>query len=328
MGKEEESARPQLSIRHLRVRFRPRGRWFWPQRGWISAVNDVHLDIRAGETVGIVGESGSGKSTLARALVGLTKTAGGSIRYNERELLGLDAKSWRGVRRDIQLVFQDPLASLNPKWTIRRIVGEPLQQLCPEMDADGRDRRVLEVLQRVGLGSDCLDRRPHEFSGGQAQRIGIARALAVGPKVLICDEPVSALDVSIQAQIINLLMDLRDELGLTLLFIAHDLAVIRQISSRVVVMYFGRVVEQGPVARIFEQPRHPYTRMLLASLPGTEQGIEKIDGEPPDPRMPILGCPFHTRCPLVDSMCVRELPTLRRVGADHYAACHFVGTGR
>jgi oligopeptide transport system ATP-binding protein len=312
------------------VRFRPRGRWFWSRRGWISAVKDLHLDIYAGEAIGIVGESGSGKSTLARALVGLTKTAtSGSIRYNERELIGLDAKSWRSVRREIQLVFQDPLASLNPKWTVRRIVGEPLQQLCPEMDAAARERRVVEVLERVGLGADCLDRRPHEFSGGQAQRIGIARALTVKPKVLVCDEPVSALDVSIQAQIVNLLMDLREEFGLTLIFIAHDLAVIRQLSSRVVVMYFGRIVEQGLTARVFQQPRHPYTRMLLASLPGAPESekAEKIAGEPPDPQLPVLGCPFHTRCPLVDTLCVRELPVLRRVGSGHYAACHFVGRG-
>jgi oligopeptide transport system ATP-binding protein len=321
----EEAARPLLSIRHLKVQYPQRG-WFWRQRGLVRAVQDLHLDVQAGETVGIVGESGCGKSSLARALAGLVTSTSGSIRYAGRELIGLDKKSWRAVRRDIQMVFQDPLASLNPKLTIRRIVAEPLQQLCPELDAAAREARVVDMIRRVGLDADCLDKRPHEFSGGQCQRIGIARALVVRPKILICDEPVSALDVSVQAQIVNLLKELQREFGLTMLFIAHDLAVVRHVAQRVLVMYLGRVVEQGPAEIVYMQAKHPYTRLLLASVPG-EGGAPVIEGEPPDPANPPMGCPFHTRCPMMDSMCVRSLPHLRRVGPEQYAACHFVGGG-
>ncbi len=312
-----------LSIRHLRVQY-PRRGWFWRRTGTVRAVEDFHLDLREGETVGIVGESGCGKSSLARALVGLSKPVSGSIRYAGRELVGLRRKDWRAIRREVQMVFQDPLASLNPKHSIRRILNEPLQNLCPDLDASQREARILEIIRRVGLEPDCLDRKPKEFSGGQAQRIGIARALIVKPKLLICDEPVSALDVSIQAGIVNLLLELQREFGLTMIFIAHDLAVVRYVSQRVAVMYLGRVVEQGPADQVYSQPKHPYTRLLLASVPG-EDSTPPPDGEPPDPAHPPMGCAFHPRCPMVDTMCVREMPHLRRVGPNQYAACHFVG---
>jgi oligopeptide transport system ATP-binding protein len=312
-----------LSIRHLRVQY-PRRGWFWRRTGTVRAVEDLHLDLREGETVGIVGESGCGKSSLARALIGLNKPVSGSIRYAGRELVGIRKKEWRSIRREMQMVFQDPLASLNPKHSIRRILNEPLQNLCPELDATQREARILETIRRVGLDADCLDRKPKEFSGGQAQRIGIARALVVRPKLLICDEPVSALDVSIQAGVVNLLLELQREFGLTMIFIAHDLAVVRYVSQRVAVMYLGRVIEQGPADQVYSQPKHPYTRLLLASVPG-EGSDPPPDGEPPDPANPPMGCAFHPRCPMVDTMCVRDMPHLRRVGPSQYAACHFVG---
>src|SRR5579859_2236505 len=226
---------PILSVRHLKVQFRPRG-LPWRRRGLIHAVDDLHLDLRAGETLGIVGESGCGKSTLARTLIGLQEAHSGSIRYGGQELTALSKKDWRPLRREIQMVFQDPLASLNPKMTVGQIVAEPLRELCPEIPAAQHPTLVAQMLERVGLSADIVDRHPHEFSGGQAQRIGIARALMVRPKVLICDEAVSALDVSVRAQIVNLLAELRREYGLTLIFIAHDLAIVRYLCDRVLVM--------------------------------------------------------------------------------------------
>jgi oligopeptide/dipeptide ABC transporter ATP-binding protein len=317
-----------LSVRHLSVQFRPRG-LPWQRRAAIQAVDDLHLDLRAGETLGIVGESGCGKSTLARTLVGLQQADSGSIRYAGQELTALSKKDWRPLRREIQMVFQDPLASLNPKMTIGQIVAEPLRELCPEIPAAQHPQRVAQMLERVGLSPDIVDRHPHEFSGGQAQRIGIARALIVQPKVLICDEAVSALDVSVRAQIVNLLAELRREYGLTLIFIAHDLAIVRYLCDRVVVMYLGKVMEQAPSEELFALPRHPYTRALLAAAPGAQAAAgaakkARAKGGQPDPAHPPMGCVFSTRCPLVESACVRSAPNLRRTGPEHYAACHFV----
>ncbi len=324
---------PILSVRHLKVQFRPRG-LPWQRRGLIHAVDDVHLDLRAGETLGIVGESGCGKSTLARTLIGLQEAHSGSIRYGGQELTALSKKDWRPLRREIQMVFQDPLASLNPKMSIGQIVAEPLRELCPEIPAAQHPALVAQMLERVGLSADIVDRHPHEFSGGQAQRIGIARALIVRPKVLICDEAVSALDVSVRAQIVNLLAELRREYGLTLIFIAHDLAIVRYLCDRVVVMYLGKVMEQAPSDELFALPRHPYTRALLAAAPGGNAAVEGADakkkkgksprGAQPNPEHPPMGCAFSTRCPLVESACVRSAPNLRRTGPEHYAACHFV----
>jgi len=300
--------------------------------GVLRAVDDLHLDLRAGETLGVVGESGCGKSTLARALVGLEAPTSGSIRFDGQELVGLKSKAWRAIRRDIQMVFQDPLASLSPKFTVAKLLDEPLKQLCPELDAAARAARVREMLAQVGLGEDALDKRPADFSGGQAQRIAIARALVVKPRLLICDEPVSALDVSVQAQIVNLLLDLQQKYGLTLLFIAHDLAVVRQISHRVIVMYRGRIVEQSPVESLYLKPAHPYTRALLEAVPGqqTTDGAAAADAAAvDDPVQPAFGCAYHPRCKLVENACVREVPHMRRVGPEHYAACIFApGAGR
>lgn len=316
------AAEPLLSVRHLNVSFQLRSGWLGQRRS-IHAVDEFHLDLQAGETLGIVGESGSGKSTLARALCGLQAVQSGSIRIGGDELARGDKKTWRRHRRDLQLIFQDPLASLNPKHSVRRILNEPLQQLCPELDAAARTARIETMLMRVGLPPETLEQRPRELSGGQCQRIGIARALLVEPRILICDEPASALDVSVQAQIINLLLELRAELGLTLIFISHDLALVRHLSDRVLVMYFGRVVEQGPAAAVYSHPQHPYTRLLLASVPGVQGAPIEDRGEPPDPTQPPMGCAFHTRCPLVDPSCLRAIPHQRRVGAGHFAACPF-----
>ena len=258
---------PLLSVRRLRVHFPLRGGWPWTPRGVLRAVEEVNLDIQPGETLGIVGESGCGKSTLARALIGLQPVTAGGISYRGQELSKLDEEGWRTIRREIQMVFQDPLASLDPRMTVGQVVGEPLQSLYPEIGAAERESRVIHWLERVGLSAAHLNRYPHEFSGGQCQRIGIARALIVQPKLLICDEPVSALDVSIRAQIINLLLELQAEMGLSYLMISHDLGVVEHMSDRVAVMYLGRIVETGGWREIFEQPRHPYTRALIAAIP-------------------------------------------------------------
>jgi oligopeptide transport system ATP-binding protein len=300
----------------------------------VKAVDGVSFDLAAGETLGIVGESGCGKSTLARTLIGLQQADSGSIRYAGQELVGLSKKDWRPLRREIQMVFQDPLASLDPKMMVGDIVAEPLRELCPEIPAHQHAALVAEMLERVGLSADVVSRYPHEFSGGQAQRIGIARALIVKPKVLICDEAVSALDVSVRAQIVNLLAELRREYGLTLIFIAHDLAIVRYLCDRVVVMYLGKVMEQAPSEELFALPRHPYTRALLAAAPGALEQARTETGQDKDkkkkkpkaaaPEHPPMGCVFSTRCPLVEGACVRSAPNLRRTGPEHYAACHFV----
>ena len=328
-----------LSVRHLKVDFRPRSRLPWKRRGLVHAVDDMHLDLRGGETLGIVGESGCGKSTLARTLIGLQQPTGGSIRYGGREIAGLSDKDWRPLRREIQMVFQDPLGSLDPKMTAGAIVEEPLRELCPELNAAERARRVAAMLERVGLPGDAVSRYPNEFSGGQAQRVGIARALVVNPKVLICDEAVSALDVSVRAQIVNLLIELKREYGLSMIFIAHDLAVVRYISDRVLVMYLGKTMEQAQSDELFAAPAHPYTRALLAATRAeavaraeeaekTKNGekTEKVEKPPDTTEAATMGCVFHARCPLIESICVRSVPNLRKTSHEHYAACHFVGT--
>ncbi len=315
----------QLVVRHLQVHYPLPRRGLLGRRGVVRAVDGVNLNLAAGETLGVVGESGCGKSTLARALAGLESATAGSIKYQGRELVGLDERGWRPLRRQIQMVFQDPLASLDPRMTIGASIAEPLEALCPELDAGQRRSRVAQMLERVGLSAAQINRYPHEFSGGQCQRVGIARALAVQPDVLICDEPVSALDVSVQAQIVNLLADLQAEMGLSMIFIAHDLAVVRHISHRVMVMYLGKVMEQGPRQALFEQPVHPYTRALLASIPGHRGGesLPPLQGEIPSPSNPPTGCVFATRCPIAEAQCGRQVPNLNRVGHGGNSACHF-----
>jgi oligopeptide transport system ATP-binding protein len=319
---------PLLTVRRLRVEYPVPAAWPWQTAGSVRAVRDIDFNLFEGETLGIVGESGCGKSTLARALIGLQKTSQGAIEYRGVNLASLDDESWLPYRRDLQMVFQDPLASLNPRMTVGQILAEALQSLRPDILESERAERASQWLERVGLSRQHINRYPHEFSGGQCQRVGIARALIVEPKILICDEAVSALDVSVQAQIINLLMRLQRELGLSMVFIAHDLAVVRHISQRIMVMYLGRVMETGAREAVFAAPAHPYTRALLAAAPAADlQKKERplLTGEIPSPANPPVGCVFRTRCPLVDDICGEDLPPIKKGAEGQFAACHFVG---
>jgi peptide/nickel transport system ATP-binding protein/oligopeptide transport system ATP-binding protein len=297
--------------------------------GLIRAVDDVSLDIRRGETFAIVGESGCGKSTLARLLMRLLTPTEGDVTFDGVDMGALKGRDLTALRRDMQFIFQDPFSSLNPRMSVGKLIGEPLETHFPDMTAQQRRDKVAALLGRVGLRPEHAERYPHEFSGGQRQRIGIARALASAPKLVIGDEPVSALDVSVQAQVINLLGDLRDELGLTVVIIAHDLAVIRHMSDRVAVMYLGQIVEQGTVDTVFQHPRHPYTRALLSAIPvatyGQRVSQTALHGEMPSPANPPSGCRFHTRCPYAQDRCKTGAPALRLTGdgEDHVAACHF-----
>ncbi|WP_295811500.1 oligopeptide/dipeptide ABC transporter ATP-binding protein [uncultured Nitratireductor sp.] len=289
----------------------------------LHAVDGVDLTVHQGETFAIVGESGCGKSTLARLLVRLLEPTEGSIDIAGHDMASVSQRDLRDLRRDVQFIFQDPFSSLNPRLSVARLVGEPLEAHRPELTAAERRAEVARLLSQVGLRPEHMDRYPHEFSGGQRQRIGIARALASGPKVLIGDEPVSALDVSVQAQVVNLLSDLRDRLGLTLIVIAHDLAVIRQMSDRLAVMYLGRIVETGSTDAIFNAPHHPYTRALLSAIPGPEggSGAAGLEGETPSPLAPPSGCHFRTRCPFVEPRCAEVRPVLERTQAGTEVAC-------
>lgn len=320
---------PLLSARQLGVHFPLATDWPWQRTPLFRAVDGVNLDLFAGATLGVVGESGCGKSTLARALTGLQPVTAGAIEFDGHDVTAADRRQWRRLRRDIQMVFQDPLASLNPRMTVGEIVAEPLRNLHPELGRRERWRRVTAMLDRVGLSGRMLNRYPHEFSGGQCQRIGIARALVVQPRVLVCDEPVSALDVSIQAQILDLLVSLQAQLNLAILFIAHDLAVVKQICDRVLVMYVGRVVENAGSAQLFAQPGHPYTRALLSAVPCPDPEIERtrqrilLAGDLPSPMDLPSGCVFRGRCPWVQPVCAQQQPPWQPVGADGHAACHY-----
>ncbi len=292
----------------------------------VQAVDGVSLQIRRGETFAIVGESGCGKSTLARLLMRLLTPTSGSVQFDGREVSGARGEALKTLRGQMQFIFQDPFSSLNPRMTVGKLVGEPLEIHAPELSAQARRDRVADLLRQVGLRAEHAGRYPHEFSGGQRQRIGIARALASGPKLIIGDEPVSALDVSVQAQVINLLGDLSRDLGLTLVIIAHDLGVIRHMSDRVAVMYLGRIVEMGRAEDVFAEPRHPYTRALLASIPAMaapEDHKATVRGEMPSPSAPPPGCRFHTRCPFAEARCASETPVLSTGDDAHAVACHF-----
>ena len=298
--------------------------------GHIRAVDGVSFSLRAGETLGVVGESGSGKTTLGRCIVGLVKATQGSIRLRRNgkmvDLASLDRAAMKDVRREVSMLFQDPNSSLNPRLRILDIVAEPLR-IHRIGDAEEQRERVKDLLVKVGLSAHHISMFPHQFSGGQRQRIGIARALAIEPLLLICDEPVSALDVSVQAQVLNLLADLQDEFGLTYLFIAHDLSVVEYIGDRVMVMYLGHAVEIAAGASIYRKPRHPYTEALLGSIPRHEVGVRRrvaIPGGMPDPSNPPPGCVFHTRCPYAVERCRQDIPKLRQVpGSDtSLVACH------
>jgi len=289
--------------------------------GTLRAVSGVSFDVQEGETLCIVGESGCGKSTTAKALIHLEEPADGVVTFGEAELSALTGDELREVRRELQMIFQDPVSSLNPRRSVRDIIREPA--LIWGMQELWGDEQVDDMMTQVGIDPQYGDRRPYQFSGGQCQRISIARALVLNPKVLIADEPVSALDVSVQAQILNLLDDLKSDFQLTMLFISHDLAVVRNISDRVVVMYLGRVAEIGNADSLFDSPSHPYTRTLLAAVPGSGMAAEEsLSGELPSPMNPPTGCTFHTRCPHATDICRTEVPVFTQHAPDHWLACH------
>ncbi len=317
-----------LSVKDLEVEFKIRDAqsWFWQAPASLKAVNRISFELQAGETLGIVGESGCGKSTLARAIIGLAQPNSGSILWNGEELVGLSEKAMRLKRKDIQMIFQDPLASLNPRMTLGEIIAEPLRTFYPGLGKVESESRVKAMMQKVGLLPNQINRYPHEFSGGQCQRIGIARALIVEPKLIICDEPVSALDVSIQAQVINLLKQVQTEMGLALIFIAHDLSVVKHISDRVLVMYLGHAVELGGYGEIYSTPTHPYTQALMLAVPQPDPDAERnktiqlLPGDLPSPINPPSGCVFRTRCPQADAGCADSKPML--IGnLQHQVAC-------
>jgi oligopeptide/dipeptide ABC transporter ATP-binding protein len=297
--------------------------------GDVKAVDGVSFSIAAGETLGLVGESGSGKTTVGRLLLRLLPATKGEIRFDGQDVMALGRSEVRHLRREMQIIFQDPFASLNPRMTVGDIVGEPLR-VHRLAEGKGVQERVLELLRLVGLRPYHANRYPHEFSGGQRQRIGIARALAVDPKFIVCDEPVSALDVSIQAQVINLLEDLQGQFGLTYLFIAHDLSVVRHISTRVAVMYVGKIIELADRDALYHNPLHPYTQALLSAIPIPDPILEKrrkrivLTGDIPSPVNPPSGCRFHTRCPVAFDRCVTEIPHFNEYAPGHFAACHWV----
>lgn len=317
-----------VEVSNLKKYFAVRRGLLQRSTGLLKAVDGVSFDIDAGECFSLVGESGSGKTTLGRCIMRLIEPTEGEIRFQGDDLLALKGRELRRRRRHFQMVFQDPYGSLNPRMRIDRALAEPLI-VHRIVEPQNRRQRLEELLDLVGLPQESLGRYPHEFSGGQRQRIGIARALATEPQFLVADEPVSGLDVSVRAQIINLLVDLQKRLGLSMLFIAHDLAVVEQIADRVGVMYLGRIVELGPRSGVFASPQHPYTASLLSAVPVPEPGRTRdriiLTGDSPSPLTPPSGCPFHPRCPIARSECATERPELQAVAVGHQVACHFPG---
>ncbi len=319
-----------LEVKDLKVHFPVRGGLFGRTNAHVKAVDGVNMTIKQGETLGLVGESGCGKSTTGRAILQLIKPTGGTVRFKEKELTRLDARRIRDARADMQMIFQDPFGSLDPRFSVGEIIAEPLQNFQKNSKVETR-RRVEELLEVVGLNPKFVNRFPHEFSGGQRQRIGIARALALNPAFVVCDEPVSALDVSIQAQVLNLLQDLQERFGLTYLFIAHNLSVVKYISDRVAVMYLGRVVEIAERDALYNRPLHPYTQALLSAIPVPNPEIESqrqriiLEGDVPSPLNPPSGCPFHPRCWKAQSVCREQVPPLENKEGTHQAACFFPG---
>ena len=317
---------PLLEVDSLKVHFPMNSGPFTRRSEFVRAVDEVSFSIAPGETVGLVGESGCGKTTLGRAAIRLVEPTSGRILFEKEDLARLSRRELRARRRRFQMIFQDPYGSLNPRLKVAGIIGEALDihQLAPT--AAARRERIETLLRDVGLDPTHARRYPHEFSGGQRQRIGIARALAVEPKLIVCDEPVSALDVSVQAQVVNLLQDLQSEHGLAYLFIAHDLAVVKQISHRILVMYLGKVVEAGEAKVVCRQPKHPYTQALISAVPVVDPNSKRkrivLSGDVPSPIHPPPGCPFHPRCPLAEARCKTETPALRELGPGHFAACH------
>lgn len=317
---------PLLRVENLKKHFAVQGRFLGRVTGYVHAVDGVSFHVDKGETLALVGESGCGKSTVGRAILRLFDITGGEVRLDGQRIDDLGASGLRPMRRRIQVVFQDPFSSLNPRMRIRDILAEPIRNFGPPRSKREVDERIADLMDKVRLPRDAVSRWPHEFSGGQRQRIGIARALATEPDLIICDEAVSALDVSVKAQVVNLLGDLQQELGLALLFISHDLAIVEHIAHRVAVMYLGKIVELAPKREIFANPRHPYTRALLSAVPVPEPDGARnriiLKGEIPSPINPPSACRFHTRCPFAFARCREEVPELRTMAPDHIAACH------
>jgi oligopeptide transport system ATP-binding protein len=322
-----ETGKELVKISGLKKHFPIRKGFFNRQVGAVRALDGIDLTIREGETLGLVGESGCGKSTLGRVVLRLLPATAGSVTFEDRNVLAASEKEMKAFRRDMQIVFQNPYASLDPRMTIRQIVQEPLEVHQTASGSDLRDR-VLNLLDLVGLAKEMADRYPHEFSGGQRQRVGIARALALRPKLIVADEPVSALDVSVQAQILNLLIQLKSEFKLTYLFIAHNLDVVRYISDRIAVMYLGRIVELGECDQVYNQPLHPYSKALISAAPVPDPDFDRsnrmlLPGDLPSPANPPSGCRFHTRCPMARDKCKVDDPALREITPSHFSACHF-----
>ncbi|ETX01739.1 MAG: peptide ABC transporter substrate-binding protein [Candidatus Entotheonella factor] len=314
-----------LEVQNLKKHFPIKGGVFSKTIGHVYAVDGISFTLQSGETLGLVGESGCGKSTTGRTILRLIEPTEGSVKFEGQEIVDLDKGNMRSLRREMQIIFQDPYASLNPRMTVGSIIGEPLEIHKIARGSEKEDQ-VASLLEKVGLRSEDMRKYPHEFSGGQRQRIGIARALGLNPKLIVCDEPVSALDVSIQAQVINLLEDLQEEFGLSYLFIAHNLNVVEHISNRVAVMYLGKIVELTTDTELYANPQHPYTEALLSAVPVPDPTVEKrriiLQGDVPSPINPPSGCHFHTRCPYKEKICEEEVPEFKDVGDGHWVACH------
>ena len=315
-----------LEVKHLKKHFPIKGGVFSKTIGYVYAVDDISFTLNRGETLGLVGESGCGKSTTGRTILRLIEPTAGDISFEGQSITTLDKGDMRALRREMQIIFQDPYASLNPRMTVGSIIGEPLEIHKIAKGAE-KEARVASLLEKVGLRAEDMRKYPHEFSGGQRQRIGIARALALNPKLIVCDEPVSALDVSIQAQVINLLEDLQAEFGLSYLFIAHNLNVVEHISNRVAVMYLGQIVELASGEELYKNPQHPYTEALLSAVPIPDPTVKKkriiLEGDVPSPINPPKGCHFHTRCMYKDKICEEVEPEFKDIGGGHWVACHF-----